>query len=349
MASRQMLNNRMLVVGSTAKRHSHSRVTISTPTGSSAKTTSDRQSTAHYSSTTTTTTLKPKTSPQQTWKASSAPSQQSKPSYQHQTSQPTPSSFTSSTSSANSKSQVNPTGFISNTRKDLSAFPANGNFQNEESVTTTKPSNATSTPTETTTSTSQWTTESSNQNGENVQTHSQTMDSASFPRTVEDLSTSYRGASAEPFPREVIDILLQEIPPKDIEIKPDGMIYLPEIKYRRILNRAFGPGGWGLVPRGPHTIGTKTISREYALFCLGRFVSQARGEQDYFGEDGLPTASEGCKSNALMRCCKDLGIASELWDPAYIREFKKEHCTQVWGINNAGNRKLLWRRKDRTL
>jgi hypothetical protein len=30
----------------------------------------------------------------------------------------------------------------------------------------------------------------------------------------------------------------------------DGVIYLPEIKYRRILNRAFGPGGWGLVPRG---------------------------------------------------------------------------------------------------
>ena len=23
----------------------------------------------------------------------------------------------------------------------------------------------------------------------------------------------------------------------------DGQIYLPEIKYRRILNRAFGPGG----------------------------------------------------------------------------------------------------------
>ncbi len=28
------------------------------------------------------------------------------------------------------------------------------------------------------------------------------------------------------------------------------MIYLPEIKYRRILNRAFGPGGWALMPRG---------------------------------------------------------------------------------------------------
>ena len=29
-----------------------------------------------------------------------------------------------------------------------------------------------------------------------------------------------------------------------------GLVYLPEIKYRRILNRAFGPGGWALMPRG---------------------------------------------------------------------------------------------------
>ncbi len=29
-----------------------------------------------------------------------------------------------------------------------------------------------------------------------------------------------------------------------------GLIYLPEIKYRRILNTAFGPGGWGLMPLG---------------------------------------------------------------------------------------------------
>lgn len=42
-------------------------------------------------------------------------------------------------------------------------------------------------------------------------------------------------------------------------------------------------------------------------------MSVARGEQTFFNPEGLPTATEGCKSNALMRCCKDLGIASELW------------------------------------
>ncbi len=48
------------------------------------------------------------------------------------------------------------------------------------------------------------------------------------------------------------------------------MIYLPEIKYRRILNKAFGPGGWGLAPRSETHVGPKVVSREYGLVCLGR-------------------------------------------------------------------------------
>jgi hypothetical protein len=112
---------------------------------------------------------------------------------------------------------------------------------------------------------------------------------------------------------------------------PDGLIYLPEIKYRRVLNKAFGPGGWGLAPRSETNVGPKVVSREYALVCQGRcvpvyitninlsessirsLVAVARGEQEYFDPSNIPTATEGCKSNALMRCCKDLGIASELW------------------------------------
>jgi hypothetical protein len=42
-------------------------------------------------------------------------------------------------------------------------------------------------------------------------------------------------------------------------------------------------------------------------------VAIARGEQEYFDPSGIATATEACKSNALMRCCKDLGVASELW------------------------------------
>lgn len=73
----------------------------------------------------------------------------------------------------------------------------------------------------------------------------------------------------------------------------------------------------------------------------------ARGEQDYFSPEGIPTATEGCKSNALMRCCKDLGVASELWDPRYIRKFMKANAKQVWAEHVVTKKKKqLWIRKD---
>ncbi|KAF8316978.1 mitochondrial genome maintenance MGM101-domain-containing protein [Cantharellus anzutake] len=160
-------------------------------------------------------------------------------------------------------------------------------------------------------------------------------------------STSYHGLSVEPFPPEAAEILMAPIDPLDIEMKPDGLIYLPEIKYRRILNKAFGPGGWGLAPRGPTHVGPKVVSREYALVCLGRLVAVARGEQEYFDKNGIPTATEACKSNALMRCCKDLGVASELWDPRFIRDFKAKHCVEVFVEHIPTKRKRkLWRRRD---
>ncbi|OBA23817.1 mitochondrial genome maintenance MGM101 [Metschnikowia bicuspidata var. bicuspidata NRRL YB-4993] len=166
-----------------------------------------------------------------------------------------------------------------------------------------------------------------------------------------DWSDSFHGLGQAPFPKEASDILLAPLDPTDVEIKPDGILYLPEIKYRRILNRAFGPGGWGLAPRTQSHITPKQVSREYALICSGRLVSVARGEQDYFGgEEKLTTALEGCKSNALMRCCKDLGIASELWDPGFIRKFKKKYCDELFGEHVVTKKKKkLWKLKVNSL
>ncbi|KAJ1666391.1 hypothetical protein EV178_002347 [Coemansia sp. RSA 1646] len=162
-------------------------------------------------------------------------------------------------------------------------------------------------------------------------------------------STSFQGMAIAPFEQRIIDVLLAPVAENEIEIKPDGLLYLPEIKYRRILNRAFGPGGWGLVPRGAHSVSGRNLSREYALICLGRFISQARGEQEFFDQSGLATATEGCKSNALVRCCKDLGIASELWDPAFISQFKAKYCSEEWMTHAVkGNKKRLWRLKSRS-
>lgn len=58
---------------------------------------------------------------------------------------------------------------------------------------------------------------------------------------------------------------------------------------------------------------TMIFLKVHQLRTLFRLVAISRGEQEYFDPSGIATATEACKSNALMRCCKDLGIASELW------------------------------------
>lgn len=101
-----------------------------------------------------------------------------------------------------------------------------------------------------------------------------------------DWSRSFHGLSTEPFSPEAATILQAPLDPEDIEIKPDGIIYLPEIKYRRILNKAFGPGGWGLAPRGESIVTDKVVSREYALVAHGRYVTR---ERDSWGKERMLT------------------------------------------------------------
>ena len=168
-----------------------------------------------------------------------------------------------------------------------------------------------------------------------------------FDGTVDTWMTSFRGLGSSSFSEETRKALMAPIVENDIEVKPDGLLYLPEIKYRRILNGAFGPGGWGLVPRGPHSIIGRTLTREYGLVVNSCLISVARGEQDFFSPDSLPTATEGVKSNALMRCCKDLGVVSELWDPVFIRKWKSANAVDVWVTDlKTKQKRKLWRRKD---
>jgi hypothetical protein len=66
--------------------------------------------------------------------------------------------------------------------------------------------------------------------------------------------------------------------------------------------------------------------------------------------DNIPTAVEGCKSNAMMRCCKDLGVASELWDPRFCRNFMAQHAKEVFVENQlTRKRRKIWMRKDDTV
>lgn len=144
-------------------------------------------------------------------------------------------------------------------------------------------------------------------------------------------------------------ILLQKIPDEDFDVKPTGEVFVSQVRYRRILNDAFGPGAWGMRPAAPpmkEEQPTRHVAQELALYVYGQFVAQAWGEQDFeMGTNVLTfaTALEGCKSTALVRCCKDLGIASEAWDRHFTEKWLEKYCVQVWVD---GKKPPQWRRKD---
>jgi len=166
------------------------------------------------------------------------------------------------------------------------------------------------------------------------------------PSTDKYLHERYKGISVEPFPQSVQEKLSAAIDHDDVEIRPEGNLYLPSHKYRKVLNSAFGIGGWGLVPLGELQIENKEVTREYALYCWGRYISQATGHAPT--HLSLNSATEGAKASALVRCCKDLGIGSHLWDLTYGIEWKKNYTIQVWCQNQkTGEKRLLFRKKSR--
>src|SRR5207249_3559032 len=71
----------------------------------------------------------------------------------------------------------------------------------------------------------------------------------------------------------------------------------------------------------------------WALLIRGKCVAVTVGEHDYV--PGNPrmswaTAAEASKSNALMRACKDLGIAAQAWDKRWAQWFQETHAVRVW-------------------
>jgi len=161
----------------------------------------------------------------------------------------------------------------------------------------------------------------------------------------------YEGISALPVTEKQARILIKPVETSEIEIKPTGEIYLCHIQYRRRLNAAFGIGQWALKPIGGFVKTQKnnfgktqqTVCREYALYIAGKFAASAIGEATYIEENMQMTWSDACeatKSNAIMRCCKDIGIGLEMWDKKFSEQFKKEHCVRVFRKGNA-----VWRLK----
>lgn len=121
-----------------------------------------------------------------------------------------------------------------------------------------------------------------------------------------------------------------------IEIRPDGYIYLPQVYYRKRLNTVVGVGQWGLVVKATYQetkAGKAKFFLNGFLVIRGCYIGEAVGEAELHEDNGSQSNAsvwESAKSDCITRCCKDLGIGSQVYEPKFIREWQKNNAVQVW-------------------
>jgi hypothetical protein len=142
-------------------------------------------------------------------------------------------------------------------------------------------------------------------------------------------------------------ILYAPVNDEDVEIRPDGLIYLPWMEYVTRLNQAFGLE-WALIPQGMPKVKGETVLWGFHLIVNGSLMGYAIGEQEYHPDNkkmAFGDCCEGAKSNALMRLCKGIGISLELWKPSFNREWKEKYA-ESYKSEKYGRDVVLWRRKE---
>ncbi len=165
------------------------------------------------------------------------------------------------------------------------------------------------------------------------------------PDEPEHYRQGYEGMALAPVGAHALDVLRRPVDPDAVEIKPDGIVYLPGVFYRSRLNEAFGPGAWAMPPRGPARrmpkSGGELVVFNGALFILGRFVSERMGHCMYYPSNNGMTfadAYEGAITDCLSRCCKDIIPGVEvLWERGW-----RDEWTQRYAEKGDDNK---WRRK----
>ena len=151
---------------------------------------------------------------------------------------------------------------------------------------------------------------------------------------VQQQADPYYGAASLELSARQQEILSRPFEPSELEILPTGEVYAPQVEYRRRLNEAFGIGRWALRPLADPKRAGKTVVRWYALYVDGRFASETFGEADFIENNSRftwGTALESAKSNALMRCCKDIGVNLECWSKAFTSDWQRRYAIRVDG------------------
>lgn len=156
---------------------------------------------------------------------------------------------------------------------------------------------------------------------------------------------------APAFSAETIAVLATPVNPDLVEARatqkdgPEKLLFVPWVHYQAILLKAFGPGGYRMVPRAVARQEGNVVTWVGALFVRPpgerkfQFIKEAKGECGMHGGMTMGNAAEGAQSDCLVKCCKGLGIFMELFDPAWRAAWERNHR----GAYEARKRKADWR------
>jgi len=169
---------------------------------------------------------------------------------------------------------------------------------------------------------------------------------------VEDMPVLYQRASTLVLLPEEGAALRADFDVAEVEIRPDGLIYLPQAFFRSRLNEVLGIGQWALVQHRVIMDMENYVYFDGSLLIRDCFVARAMGEgqkHDSNPMQSLAAVYESAKSDCIVRCCKDLSIASKLWQPEFARSWVERNAVKVWcdgGDRPLPKRGYYWRRKD---
>lgn len=141
--------------------------------------------------------------------------------------------------------------------------------------------------------------------------------------------------------------LTRPVDPLQVEVRPDGLIYIPWGITARVFTEVFGAGGWALAPRTAPMEQDSMVFAHMVMLVGGKFAGEAIGEQKHsigYHKLSYAMAYEGAVSDAITRLSKRLGMWLELWDRRWVKTWLDTYAVRV---QCRGNRPgWYWRRTD---
>ncbi len=150
------------------------------------------------------------------------------------------------------------------------------------------------------------------------------------------LGEAYMGASTLKLkPNEVKD-LTEPFPDEDVEIRNfDGIVYISHMLLRSRLWKVFGPTEVSEICRERMVrTDTNEIAVDLVLMARGKFLAEAIGTAKWYPNNpktSFGDVIESAWSEALRRCCKRIGVGTDVWKPQYIREWLEKNAVQQGG------------------